>query len=94
MFFYIYSFYMEVAMTIAQKLAKAEKELAKLKKQAKVSTKKRVIDFVLGEYKGKPRLLIYPNGYDAEKESYWSASLDQETVRAMFKSELVEDFAS
>ena len=82
-------------MTIAQKLAKAEKELAKLKKQAKVSTKKRVIDFVLGEYKGKPRLLIYPNGYDAEKEfNKWSASLDQETVRAMFKSELVEDFAS
>jgi len=82
-------------MTKAE-MEKAIKTLTKELSKAKGSTsKKRVIDFVLGEYKGKPRLLIYPNGYDAEKEfNKWSASLDQETVRAMFKSELVEDFAS
>ena len=82
-------------MTMAQKLAKAEKELAILKKQVNGSTKKRIIDFEISEYKGKPRLLIYPNGYDAEKEfNKWSASLDQETVKAMLRSELVENFAS
>ena len=80
-------------MTIAQKLAKAEKELAKLKKQAKVSTKKRVIDFVLSEYNGKDRVLVYPNGKNEDKFSKW-VSLDKETVKAILNSEICEDFAS
>ena len=80
-------------MTMAQKLAKAEKELAKLKKQAKVSTKKRVIDFVLSEYNGKDRVLVYPNGKNEDKFSKW-VSLDKETVKAILNSEICEDFAS
>ena len=82
-------------MTKAE-MERAIKTLTKELSKAKGSTsKKRVIDFEISEYKGKPRLLIYPNGYDAEKEfNKWSASLDQETVKAMFRSELVENFAS
>ena len=78
-------------MTMAQKLAKAEKELAKLKKQAKVSTKKRVIDFVLSEYNGKDRVLVYPNGHNPDKFSKW-VSLDRETLKAILDSEIVEEF--
>ena len=80
-------------MTMAQELREAKKELAKLKKQAKVSTKKRVIDFVLSEYNGKDRVLVYPNGKNEDKFSKW-VSLDKETVKAILNSEICEDFAS
>jgi hypothetical protein len=73
------------------------KELSKAKgstsKKRVYESKKRVIDFELSEYKGKDRLLVYPNGKNEDKFSKW-ISLDAETVKAILNSEICEDFAS
>jgi len=80
-------------MTKAE-MEKAIKTLTKELSKAKGSTsKKRVIDFELSEYKGKDRLLVYPNGKNEDKFSKW-ISLDAETVKAILNSEICEDFAS
>ena len=81
-------------MTMAQELREAEKELAKLKKQANGSTKKRIIDFDVQKYKGKDRLLVYPNGFDESRDFNKWISLDKETVKAILISEVAENFAS
>tara|TARA_Y100000034_G_scaffold34677_1_gene42563 strand:- start:990 stop:1274 length:285 start_codon:yes stop_codon:yes gene_type:complete len=81
------------AMTKAE-MERAIKTLTKELSKAKGSTsKKRVIDFELSEYKGKDRLLVYPNGKNEDKFSKW-ISLDAETVKAILNSEICEDFAS
>jgi hypothetical protein len=80
-------------MTKAE-MERAIKTLTKELSKAKGSTsKKRVIDFELSEYKGKDRLLVYPNGKNEDKFSKW-ISLDAETVKAILNSEICEDFAS
>ena len=80
-------------MTKAE-MERAIKTLTKELSKAKGSTsKKRVIDFELSEYKGKDRLLVYPNGKNEDKFSKW-ISLDAETVKAILSSEICEDFAS
>ena len=80
-------------MTKAE-MERAIKTLTKELSKAKGSTsKKRVIDFELSKYKGKDRLLVYPNGKNKDKFSKW-ISLDAETVKAILNSEICEDFAS
>ena len=82
-------------MTMAQELREAKKELAKLRKQATGSTTvKRIIDFDVQKYKGKDRLLVYPNGFDESRDFNKWISLDKETVRAILISEVAENFAS
>ena len=82
-------------MTMAQELREAKKELAKLRKQANGSTTvKRIIDFDVQKYKGKDRLLVYPNGFDESRDFNKWISLDKETVRAILISEVAENFAS
>lgn len=80
-------------LQLQEQLSSSQAETKAAKSKAKTKPKaKRVIDFEPSEFKGKPRLLIYPNGKHSDKFSKW-VSLDVETVKALLASDVVAEFA-
>ena len=78
--------------TIAAMISGANQDTGKTSTKAKAKAKKRSIYFEVSEWKGKPRLLVYPNGEPSEGRFSKFTSLDVDTVRALLNSDLVSEF--